>query len=53
MNLKNISKDLSKEEQVRLQRELQQLELMVKGYQEENEKAMIKTKQLEKDNKVF
>ena len=32
INVRNIQKELSKEEQVRMQRELQQLELMVRGY---------------------
>ncbi|CDW77663.1 UNKNOWN [Stylonychia lemnae] len=52
INLRNIKNDLSKEDQVKLQRELQQLELMVKGYQDENEKALVKIKQLEKDLKM-
>ena len=51
INLKNIKNELSKEDQVKLQRELQQLELMIKGYQEENEKAVTKQKQLERELK--
>eukprot|EP00347_Sterkiella_histriomuscorum_P002106 403369452 len=52
INLKNIKNDLSKEDQVKLQRELQQLELMVKGYQEENEKSVQRCKQLENQLKL-
>lgn len=44
-------KDLSKEEQQKLQREVQQLELMLKGYQEESEKSLVRIKTLEREAK--
>lgn len=47
INLKNIKNDLSKEEQVKLQKELQQLEIMVRGYQDDSEKSLQKIKSLE------
>ena len=45
------SKELSKEEQVKLQREVQQLDIMLKGYQEESEKQLTKQRSLERDIK--
>jgi hypothetical protein len=46
------SKELSKEEQVKLQREVQQMDLMLKGYQEESEKQLAKHKNLEREMKL-
>ena len=42
---------LTKEEAIKLQREVQQLDLMLRGYQEENEKQVFKNKTLERDIK--
>jgi len=42
---------LTKEEAIKLQREVQQLDLMLRGYQEENEKQVFKNKGLERDIK--
>jgi hypothetical protein len=42
---------LTKEEAIKLQREVQQLDLMLRGYQEENEKQVFKNKSLERDIK--
>ena len=36
MDLRNIKKQLSQDEQVQLQREIVQLDLIVKGYMDEN-----------------
>lgn len=44
---------LTKEEAIKLQREVQQLDLMLKGYQEENEKQVLKNKALERDMKAL
>ena len=46
-DLRNVKKQLSSEEQMQLQRELQQLDLIVKGYMDENQKAMRKLRDLE------
>ena len=40
VDLRDIKNDLSKDEQVRVQKELAQLDLIVKGYMDENQKAM-------------
>lgn len=40
----NQQSEVTNQKEVKLQREMQQLELMVKGFQEENEKAMVKQK---------
>lgn len=45
------AKDLSKEEQVKMQRELQQLDLMLKGYQEESERTLAKQRNFEREIK--
>jgi len=50
--LQKSGKDLSKEEQQKLQREVQQLELMLKGYQEESEKSLVRIKTLEREVKL-
>lgn len=42
-----VKKNLSQDEQVQLQRELQQLDLIVKGYMDENAKSMKKQRTLE------
>ena len=44
---------LTKEEAIKLQREVQQLDLMLRGYQEENEKQVFKNKSLERDIKTI
>jgi len=44
---------LTKEEAIKLQREVQQLDLMLKGYQEENEKQVHKNKGLDRDMKTL
>jgi hypothetical protein len=44
---------LTKEEAIKLQREVQQLDLMLRGYQEENEKQVFKNKTLERDIKAI
>lgn len=43
----NIKKDLNQDEQRQLQIEIQQLDQIVKGYQDENIKAVSKQKDLE------
>ena len=40
--IRGIQKELSKEEQMKLQREVQQLDMMLRGYQEDNEKHISK-----------
>ncbi len=45
------AKELSKEEQVKMQRELQQLDLMLKGYQEESERTLAKQRNFEREIK--
>lgn len=45
------SKELTKEEQIKLQREVQQLDIMLKGYQEESERTLAKQRNFERDIK--
>ena len=52
MDLRNIKKQLSQDEQMQLQREMVQLDLIVKGYMDENQKAMRKQKSLEEQVKA-
>lgn len=52
MDLRNIKKQLSQDEQMQLQREMVQLDLIVKGYMDENQKAMRKQKSLEEQVKT-
>lgn len=47
MELRNFKKNLSPDEQVQIQRELSQLDMIVKGYMDENAKAMKKVRDLE------
>lgn len=42
MDLRNIKKSLTPDEQVQLQREILQLDLMLKGYEGENQKLIRK-----------
>jgi len=46
-----FKENLTKEEAIKIQREFQQLDLMLRGYQEESEKQLIKQKNLERDIK--
>ena len=46
-DLRNIKKQLTTDEQVQLQREIIQLDMIVKGYMDENQKSMRKQKDLE------
>lgn len=46
-----IKKELSVQEQVRLQKELQQMDLLIKGYQEENYKSDLRCKELQQQVK--
>ena len=41
-DLRDIKNDLSKDEQIKIQKELAQLDMIVKGYMDENQKAMKK-----------
>lgn len=47
MDFKDFKKQLSQDEQVQLQRELGQLDMIIKGYMDENAKAMKKVNELE------
>ena len=38
MDLRNVKKQLTPDEQLQLQREINQLDLMLKGYETENQK---------------
>lgn len=51
-DLRNIKKQLSQDEQMQLQRELAQLDMIVKGYMEENQKAMRKLHDVEAQLKL-
>ena len=46
-DLRNIKKQLTTDEQVQLQREIIQLDMIVKGYMDENQKSKKKKKDLE------
>ena len=46
-----VKKNLTQDEQIQLQRELQQLDLIVKGYMDENQKSMRKQRTLEEQLK--
>lgn len=52
MDLRNIKKQLSQDEQMQLQREILQLDLIVKGYMDENQKSMRKQRSLEEQVKA-
>jgi hypothetical protein len=52
IDLRDFKKQLSPDEQVQLQRELQQLDIIIKGYMDENAKAMRKVRDVEHRIKV-
>ena len=47
MDLRNVKKTLSQDEQVSLQKEMAQLDMIIKGYEEENRKLMKNSRQQE------
>ena len=51
MDLRNVKKQLTPEEQLQLQREISQLDLMLKGYENENQKLMKRNRTVEDELK--
>ena len=51
MDLRNLKKNLTPDEQLQLQREINQLDLMLKGYENENQKLMKKDRSLNEEVK--
>ena len=47
MDLRNVKKQLTPDEQLQLQREINQLDLMLKGYETENQKLMRRNRTVE------
>ena len=47
MDLRNIKNQLTSDEQIQLQREIMQLDMIVKGYMDENAKAMKRLRDVE------
>ena len=49
--MRNLKKNLTPDEQLQLQREINQLDLMLKGYENENQKLMKKDRSLNEEVK--
>jgi len=51
MDIRNVKKQLTPDEQLQLQREINQLDLMLKGYETENQKLMKRNRIVEEQLK--
>lgn len=47
VDVRNIKKDLTSDEQIQIQKELAQMDKILKGYMDENSKAVARTRELE------